>query len=318
MVGVVVAFAFALLWCATAIWLGPRLGLVDRPTGNELKIHTRPTPVLGGVGIFGGVHLGMAVENVFAPALFVGTLMVMALGLADDRLDLPPKFRLGAELGAAIVLVAMMDSGLDSPAGYAFGVLLVVIAINAVNLLDGLDGLVGSTALVAAGGLAWAGSEGLGESTLGAVLAAALVGFLVFNWNPARIFLGDNGAYTIGMLLAYAALSTTPAGVGTMLLVAVGVLGVFLTDLTVTITRRARSGNALFAGDRSHIYDQLRDAGWAIRRIAGAAAMLQGVFVAGFVGVATTTPSAIAALVAIALTGGAGLALFGRLGFLRS
>jgi UDP-GlcNAc:undecaprenyl-phosphate GlcNAc-1-phosphate transferase len=318
MVGIAVAFTFALAWSGAAIWLGPRLGLVDAPTSNELKVHTRPTPLLGGVGVFGGIHLGMAIEEVFAPALFVGTLLVLILGLADDRLDLPPKLRLAAEIGAAGVLVAMMDSGLGSPGGFGFGVVLVVAAINAVNLLDGLDGLVGSTALIAAVGVAWAGNEILDSWTLGAVLGAALVGFLVFNWQPARIFLGDNGAYTIGMVLAYSALVTTPAGVGSMLLIAVGVLGVFLTDLVVTILRRARAGSALFAGDRSHIYDQLRDSGWAVRRIAVAAATLEGAFIAGFVSLAISGPGIAISIIAIVVTGVAGLAVFWRLGFLRT
>jgi UDP-GlcNAc:undecaprenyl-phosphate GlcNAc-1-phosphate transferase len=317
MVGVVVAFSFAIVWSGAAIWLGPRLGLVDTPTGNELKVHTRPTPLLGGVGVFGGIHLGMAVEDEFSAALFVGTLLVLMLGLADDKLDLPPKLRLGVELGAAAVLVGMMDSGLGSPVGFVFGVALTVIAINAVNLLDGLDGLVGSTAFVAAVGMAWAGHEGLGNATLGWVLGASLLGFLAFNWQPARIFLGDNGAYTIGMVLAYSALATTPGGVGSMLLIAIGLLGVFLTDLTVTILRRAMAGSALFAGDRSHVYDQLRDAGWGIRRIAVAAALLQAVFVAGFIGYAITDPGTPMAMLAIVATGVVGLAGFWRLGFLR-
>jgi UDP-GlcNAc:undecaprenyl-phosphate GlcNAc-1-phosphate transferase len=317
MVGVAVAFSFAIIWSGAAIWLGPRMGLVDSPTDSGLKVHTRPTPLLGGVGVFGGIHLGMTVEGAFSPALFVGTLLVLVLGLADDKLDLPPKLRLGAELGAATVLVALMDSGLAPPFGFAFGVVLTVVAINAVNLLDGLDGLVGSTAFVAAVGIAWAGHEGLGDSALGPVLGAALLGFLAFNWQPARIFLGDNGAYTIGMVLAYGALATTQGGVGSMLLVSIGLLGVFLTDLTVTILRRAMAGTALFAGDRSHIYDQLRDAGWAIRQIATAAASLQAVFATAFIGFAVTDPSVGMASLAIAVTGSVGLALFWRLGFLR-
>ncbi len=271
------------------MWLGPRVGLVDRP-GNALKVHTRPTPLLGGVAVFTGLHVGMAVLGAADTSLIAGTSLVLALGLADDRFDLAPRLRLIAELAAAAVLVGLMDSGLRNPAGVVFGIAVVVVAINAVNLLDGLDALVGSTAFVSALGVVWAGAAGRGDWELGATLAAALAGFLMLNRPQARIFLGDNGSYTVGMTLAYGGLRTTPHGTGSMLLVTAGLLGIFVIDLAVTVLRRARNGRPLFAGDRSHVYDQLRERGWSTGRVVVAAAATQAILVACLVGLALTEP----------------------------
>ncbi len=315
MAGVVVAFVVALAWSYAALWVGPRIGLVDMPGGTELKIHKKPTPLLGGVGVFAGIHLGLLVVDAFSGALFAGSSMVLALGLADDKYDLPPRLRLLAEIAAAAVLVALMDLG--SAGAAVFGVVLVVVAINAVNLLDGLDGLVGSVTLASAVGLAWASGQGLAAESLGSVLAAAIVGFLVLNRPKARIFLGDNGAYLIGLTLAYGALTATPAGIGPMLLVAAGVLGVFAIDLAVTILRRRLAGKALFAGDRSHIYDQLRDRGWSILQIDLVAVAVQALIVAGLVGFAATEPNWLGAVGLLAALGVVSFSVVWRLGFVR-
>ena len=315
MVGVAVGFAVALAWSYLALWLGPRVGLIDHP-GIDLKVHTRPTPLLGGVGVYAGIHLGMLANGAADPALLTGTSLVLLLGLADDRFDLPPRLRLLAELAAAAVLVALMDDGLHSPVGVVFAVAVVVVAINAVNLLDGLDALVGSTAFVSALGIVWAGVAGRGSWELGAALAGALVGFLVLNRPPARIFLGDNGSYTIGVTIAYGALRATPGGAAPMLLIVAGLLGVYVIDLSVTIMRRARNQRPLFAGDRSHVYDQLRDRGWSTVRVATTAAAAQALLVTGFVGFAVTRPGALAVAAALLGVGLVALSAAWRAGFL--
>lgn len=315
MVAVVVGFAIALTWSYLALWLGPRVGLIDHP-GDGLKVHKRPTPLLGGVGVFAGLHLGMAASGAGDAALFAGTSLVLLLGLADDRLELPPRLRLLAEVVAAVVLVALMDDGLHSPAGVVFAVAVIVVGINAVNLLDGLDALVGSTALVTAGGAVWAGVAIRGGWELGAALAGSLAGFLVLNRPPARLFLGDNGSYTVGMTLAYAALRATPEGTAPMLLLVAGLLGVYIIDLTVTILRRARNQKPLFTGDRSHIYDQLRERGWSTVQVVAIAALTQAVLVAGFVALAVAGPGTVPVATALVGVGCLALATAWRAGFL--
>lgn len=285
MVGVAAAFVIALGWAIVSIWLGPRVGLVDSPTASALKVHSKPTPLLGGIGVFAGIHVGMLLEGEFVLALFAATAVVLVLGIVDDAASLSPKVRLAVELGASILLVALIDPAQGSVMWWIGGVILVLVAVNAVNLLDGLDGLVASVTVISGVGLAWAGLSGWGTAELGLMTAASAAGFLIVNWQPARVFLGDNGAYVIGMVLAYGVLVGGRGEVKTSLLLVIGVLGVFLIDLVATISRRLRRGHPVFAGDRSHIYDRLRDRGWPVRAIALFAAGTQGVLVVAFVGV---------------------------------
>jgi UDP-N-acetylmuramyl pentapeptide phosphotransferase/UDP-N-acetylglucosamine-1-phosphate transferase len=178
------------------------------------------------------------------------------------------------EIGAALILI------LDLPGNpgilfYLLAGALVVFAINAVNLFDGLDGLVGSVALVTAVGLAGV-AQGRGADAMTALaLAAALAGFLILNWHPARVFLGDAGAYFVGLYLASLILDVSDDPVE--LILTSGFLGVFAIDLLVTLLRRKRNDRPLFIGDRSHIYDQLRDRGMSVPAIAMLAAVTQAV-----------------------------------------
>jgi UDP-GlcNAc:undecaprenyl-phosphate GlcNAc-1-phosphate transferase len=262
----------SLAWCALAIWLGPKIGYVDRPDEPTLKAHDRPAVPLGGVGLFLGVHLAALVTRELDLGLLIASSIVLVLGLVDDRRGVDPGTRLVVEIGAALILI------LDLPGNpgilfYLLAGALVVFAINAVNLFDGLDGLVGSVALVTAVGLAGV-AQGRGADAMTALaLAAALAGFLILNWHPARVFLGDAGAYFVGLYLASLILDVSDDPVE--LILTSGFLGVFAIDLLVTLLRRKRNDRPLFIGDRSHIYDQLRDRGMSVPTIALLAAATQ-------------------------------------------
>ena len=315
MASLIIAAAVSLVWCALAIWLGPRIGYLDRPDDPTLKAHQRPAVPLGGVGVFLGVHLAAVARGGLDLRLLLATTIVLVLGLVDDRRGLPPVIRLGVELAAGLVLVI---GGTASDGGVAFTVLavaLVVLAINAVNLFDGLDGLAGSVALVTALGLAWlASGRGL-ETELPLEMAAALAGFLVFGWHPARVFLGDAGAYVVGALLAHFIIDSSSDSV-ISLVVTAGVLGVLAIDLVVTLLRRRLSGHPLFIGDRSHIYDQLRDRGLSVPMVAVVMAAAQAGIIVIVVGVDRSLSSWQGlAVLAVILT--ATVAFLSRLGFLR-
>ncbi|HSM01057.1 MAG TPA: MraY family glycosyltransferase [Acidimicrobiia bacterium] len=269
------AAAVSLSWAVTAVWLGPRIGYVEAPGEDPLKTHARPAVPLGGIGVFLGVHIAMALGGRFDPALLAATSVVVVLGLVDDRRPLPPYLRIaGWSLAAGIV-------ALDAT-GVVTGMVLAavaIVAIASVNLLDGLDGLAGGSALVAAAGLAFLAGARDVDHALPLLVAGALAGFLVLNWHPARVFLGDSGAYLVGVLLAWSMAKASP-GSAADLVVAAGVLGVFIVDLVVTILRRLSGRRPLFAGDRSHVYDQLRQRGRRVADIALWAAALQAAFVA--------------------------------------
>jgi UDP-GlcNAc:undecaprenyl-phosphate GlcNAc-1-phosphate transferase len=283
MAGIVFAFIVALVWAGVAIPLGPRIGFVDRPDDPTLKAHTRPAVPLGGVGVFLGVTIGMAIEGIYDPGLTAAAAGLLVLGLFDDRLQLSPRIRLAVQVVLAFVIVVFADGAWSAhPLAVIVGVVLVVGTINAVNLFDGLDGLAGSSAAVAAIGVAaLAEARGL-NGVFGLVMAAALVGFLLLNWHPARVFLGDNGSYVVGAFLAYGIMRTSPEPIDSRVVVAAVLLGVFALDLVITIIRRRLAGGPLFTGDRSHVYDQLCDRGWSVRRVAVIIAVVE----LGYVGVA--------------------------------
>lgn len=277
MAPLIVAAAVCLGWCMFAVWLGPRIGYLDRPDDPALKAHESPAVPLGGVGIFLGVHLAALARGGLDTGLLAATGIVLVLGLVDDRRGLPPVVRLGVELAAAVVLVVGGELA-GGPVFTVLGVALVVLAVNAVNLFDGLDGLAASATLVTALGLAWmADGKGLGTE-VPLETSAAIAGFLVLGWHPAKVFLGDAGAYVLGVVLASVILETSGES-SAQLMVSSGVLGVLAIDLAVTMLRRRRSGHPMFLGDRSHVYDQMRDRGLSVPSVALVVAAAQAALV---------------------------------------
>jgi UDP-GlcNAc:undecaprenyl-phosphate/decaprenyl-phosphate GlcNAc-1-phosphate transferase len=288
-VALIVALAVAVLTTPIAARVAMHVGVVDRP--GPLKVQTRPVPYLGGLAVFAGVAGPVAWAQ---PVLLVPLGLALLLGLADDVADVSPRIRLLGEVGiGAASAISLPDS--PSVAGSLATVLAVVALLNAVNLLDGLDALASSVAALGALGFSVV-LDGDARTTAMA-LAGALLGFLVWNRPPARIYLGDAGSYLVGTGLALLLALTfvaddgiaTPAGA--LLFVAVPV-----ADTTIAIVRRRRARRPLFQGDRGHVYDQLVDMGWSSERSTLACAAAQAVFVA-------------LGLAASAMTGGAALAL---------
>lgn len=248
-------------------------GVVDRP--GALKVHERAVAYLGGVAVFAGLVVPVAVE---AAALLVPLGAALLLGLADDVGDLAPRSRLAGEVVIGVAAAASLPGSL-SPVGATATVVVVVALVNAVNLLDGLDGLASSVAALGAVGFA-AVLVG-GQRSIALAVVGALVGFLVWNRPPARIYLGDAGSYLVGTALALllAMAASHPADVATR----AGVLlfvGVPVGDTTVALVRRWRAGRPLLQGDRAHVYDQLVDRGWRAPRATVACAATQAVLVA--------------------------------------
>jgi UDP-GlcNAc:undecaprenyl-phosphate GlcNAc-1-phosphate transferase len=249
-----VALAVALVATPLAARVAVRLGVVDRP--GPLKVQRSPVPYLGGVAVFVGVVPVLAVER---PALLLPLGIALLAGLGDDALGLPVAARVGGQVAAGVAAVAVLPSPAREPLGAIATVLAVVGLVNACNLLDGLDGLAGGVALVAAVAFAVVDHD---TRVPALALAGALAGFLVHNRPPARIYLGDAGAYLLGCALAVlgvlvvADADSWSAWAAVPLLVAVPV-----ADTAVAIVRRVRSRRPLSSGDRGHLYDQLADRG---------------------------------------------------------
>jgi UDP-N-acetylmuramyl pentapeptide phosphotransferase/UDP-N-acetylglucosamine-1-phosphate transferase len=251
-----IAFGIAALLTPFARRVAIAVGLVDRPSDPTLAIHARPVPILGGLAVVAATLASVALLGDELPgAIVVATLIAFAIGIVDDIRPLHPAPRVLLLAGAGVVLAA---GGVRiDPLGAIDGAATVMLAIasaNATNLIDGQNGLAGGLGAAAALGLAGV-AGGAGEAvSIGLALAGALAGFLVWNL-PGRIFLGNGGAYAIGVLLAALASVASSAHGWRGVLGAAMCLSVFGFEVLFTIVRRIGSGAALTAGDRQHAYD---------------------------------------------------------------
>jgi len=292
------AALIAVLTTPLAQRLGERLGLVDRPGGR--RQHEGAVARIGGLGLFAGFFLtalglylgGAARQNYDLPLIgvLVGTAFVCLGGLADDRFQLkaPPQFAI--QLGAAVIAIACtvwieivtlpFAEGPPQPfpwyLTYPLTIAWIVGMMNTVNFLDGLDGLAAGVGSIAAALFAvhltsvWQNYE-LAYYAL--ALCGACVGFLLFNFHPARVFLGSAGAMTLGYALATLSI-LAPARVMTALLILV----IPIADTTFLVFDRWRHGRSPFQGDRGHLHYRLMDLGLSQRQIVLGYWMFCGVF----------------------------------------
>jgi Fuc2NAc and GlcNAc transferase len=258
-------------------------GLLDIP--NERSSHAEPTPRGGGIAVVTTatacfVLLGLAHRlDLALTAALAGGLGVAAVGFMDDRRPLPVAVRLIAHLAAALWALAWLG-GLPSlrvgdqlitwgPAGYLLGALGIVWAINLFNFMDGIDGVAASEAIfiTVAGALLTpllAGSAG--DAWAAVLVAAACGGFLLWNWPPARVFLGDAGSGYLGYVIAVLAVGATrkdPVALWVWLILG----GVFFVDATVTLLRRFLHRERLQQAHRSHAYQWLARRWGSHRRV---------------------------------------------------
>jgi UDP-GlcNAc:undecaprenyl-phosphate GlcNAc-1-phosphate transferase len=244
-----------------------RLGIVDRP--GPLKTHRAPVPYLGGVAVFLGLLVGpIEAERL---ALLVPYAAALVLGVLDDSSDLTPRARLGAEIVIGVLAAVVVPGSLLVALGTG---VLVVVLLNAVNLLDGQDGLAAGATLVSAAAFAILGGD---AEPVGLALVGALGAFLVFNAPPARMYLGDGGAYLVGTVLATLPALTTDGTTDWSVWIATPlIVGLPLADTVIAVLRRSRARQPLFSGDRSHVYDQLVDRGWRVETSTALCVVVQG------------------------------------------
>lgn len=244
-----------------------RFGVVDQPAAR--KIHANPVPLLGGAAIYIAFILVLFllgdrryIHEVVG--IFIGATLVSLMGVVDDRWGLGSYFKLGGQLVAACILIY---SGVQINIFGGWIDILVTIAwvvgiTNAMNLLDNMDGLSGGIAMIAAVffTLLAALSNQYMVGALAAALAGACAGFLVYNWNPAHIFMGDTGSLFLGFLLAAVAIKLRfPSNSDTITwLIPVLVLALPVFDTTlVSISRLRRGKNPLTTPGKDHISHRL-------------------------------------------------------------
>jgi len=311
-----IAFVAAVVLGVAAREVGPRIGAVDVPSG-ELKPHAQPISYLGGVAVALAVAIGMVVRGwPLHAAAVAGLGGALTLGLVDDTVDLLPLARLALQTVLAIAIVAsgVRADVLPEVLAWLVAIALFVGAMNGVNMVDGIDGLAAGAVVISAVGLA-AISHGHGGGTgLALVTAGAAAGFLLHNLPPARLFLGDGGAYFLGAVIAVCVLHA--GGKGATLAGALTCLGVFALDPALAILRRRLRGVSLTEGDRGHLYDQLAARGLGPVAVLAATWAIHTVFVViGVTASSLPTAGAVALSLAVWVAAVALLVAFGFVTF---
>lgn len=286
---IVIAAGAFLSWLVTACvkGLAPRMGLLDRP--NERSSHSTVTPRAGGLGfvlvwMFGclaflGLDNGHQLNHLSFGTYMATALAVSGISLRDDISSVSPLKRFAVHLGAGLVIVTtcgpfqVIDLGWSLSLGHFGGVITILWIVgltNAFNFMDGIDGIAGLQAVVAAFAWCLAGAI-VGSpfiSGISGVLAGAGIGFLVHNWSPARIFMGDVGSAFLGFHFAIISLflrSDLNEDVIWSLrlpLFAMAVVWPFVWDSGFTFLRRLVRREKVWEPHRSHLYQRMVQAGW--------------------------------------------------------
>ncbi len=335
-------FAPTLALSAFLVWrsipIGKQLGIVNTPTDRGTR--TRPTPRIGGVPVLMAFLVGVigsfSLDVVRFPGelerlalLCTGAVLITLFMLADDHSSMPARTKLVIQMSIAALMVLPRLRGsvhgisidqfnlpvagqVSIPVAVAvpLTILWFVGMMNTVNWADGIDGLAGSLTLVAAAVLFlhtffWPrGNPQFTISILPLVLAAALIGFLPFNWHPSRIMLGDSGSNMLGLLIAGIAIIG-----GAKLATALLVLGLPLLDAMFVAGKRFLTGAPVAQADMSHLHHRLLRRGWTQSQVV---AVISGVSL-GFGLLALILPNREAKLMALAVLAGLLLLTVGQL-----
>lgn len=258
-----------------------KIGAVDIPK-DDRRVHDGPMPFLGGVAIFAGVVI---TGLIFLPlnksniSILIGGTLIVISGILDDLRDLSPKAKLLFQLGAGLVLIigGVKVDFITNPFSNSNSLIFlkwmsipitlfwVAGITNTVNLIDGLDGLAAGVAMISSISLMLVAAKfGYKEITiLSAILAGSCLGFLPFNFNPAKIFMGDTGALFLGFMLAAISIEGVMKSVATIaVVVPIIILGVPIFDTTFAIFRRLLNGQSIMAADKGHLHHRLLNRGF--------------------------------------------------------
>ena len=269
---VVIPFTFVALVIPFIKKIAVQIGAVDMPGGRH--IHNKPTPKLGGLGIFLGYLLGYMIfgePSAQMNSILIGSFIILITGIIDDIVELKPSIKFAGQLMAALVIAIYggillkdvsafgiyLDFGIMS---YPLTIFFILGCVNCINLIDGLDGLSGGISSIyylTIGIIAtMQGKHGL-DFVLAFVMLGSTLGFLVHNFNPAKIFAGDSGSNFMGFIIAVIALLGFKNVTMTSLIVPILLIAIPILDTLFAIIRRFLKGESISKGDSYHIHHQL-------------------------------------------------------------
>lgn len=290
LLAMLLALVVSLLLTPVVRKLAIKINAMDTP--GERKVHLKVMPRLGGLAVYASfaiVVLLISPHNMALAGLLLGGLLIVLLGLVDDTRGLPAKVKLAGQTVAALAVVpfGIQISFVTNPLsdGMVYlGLLAIPVTVfwivavtNAVNLIDGLDGLAGGVTVIAAltiAAVAWqqgvfdGGLNSLFEvAVLALILAGAVLGFLRYNFYPAKIFLGDTGSMFLGYCLAVLSImSATKSAAAIPVFIPIIILGIPLLDTFFAIVRRRCNKRPIFKADKEHMHHRLMAIGLSHRR----------------------------------------------------
>ncbi len=283
MISVLFIVSFLLSMSLTRQFINPSswLRVMDHP--NERSLHSVPTPRTGGLAIMitffvVSVAAVLLLDLIISPTLLLCALAVMAISFLDDCYSVSAAIRFGVHLAVAVVLVmngfqltTLELPGVSWPWHNAIALLVstlfIVWMINLYNFMDGMDGFAAGMAIAGFSCFALLGWQAQHQSFIIAnlIVVGAVLGFLLFNFPPARVFMGDAGSSTLGFLVAAFTLWATVDSIFPFW-VALLIFSPFIVDASVTLIRRLFAGERIWEAHKSHSYQRLVEAGWGHRK----------------------------------------------------
>lgn len=278
----IICFISSILITPLVKKLAIKIGATDKP--NHRKVHQKVMPRLGGLAIYISFIIGFLIwsptDNQYALPILIGSTIIIITGILDDMMELSAKIKFGGQLIAATVVVVyggIQVEFINLPFGgqLNFGFLDIPITIiwivgitNAINLIDGLDGLaagVSSIALITISGMAMLMGYGF-VAALGAIVLVSTLGFLLYNFHPAKIFMGDTGALFLGYMISVLSLLGFKGVTVVSLIIPIIILGVPISDTFFAIIRRIVNKQPISAPDKSHLHHCLLKLGFTHRQ----------------------------------------------------
>lgn len=270
-----ISFAISLILTPVVIKVGPKFGYLDIPKDNR-RMHKRPMPIAGGVAIYLAATIAILVfiplnKNIIS--LLIGSTVILISGLLDDKFSISPKAKIFFQLVAGLIIalsgsqIEFFTNIISTKEVVWLKYLSIPVTLfwicgitNTVNLIDGLDGLAAGISLISAVSLMFIALKMnlLAVAIIAAVVGGGCLGFLPYNFNPAKIFMGDTGALYLGFMLSYISIQGVMKYATTlMIFVPVLVLGVPVFDTAFAMIRRYISGKKIFAADKGHLHHRL-------------------------------------------------------------
>lgn len=270
-----ISFVISLALTPVVIKVGPKLGFLDIPKDNR-RMHKRPMPIAGGIAIYIAATVAILVfiplnKNILS--LIIGSTIILISGLLDDKYSISPKAKIAFQLAAGLMIalsgsqIEFFTNIISTKEVVWLKYLSIPVTLfwicgitNTVNLIDGLDGLAAGVSLISAVSLMCIALKmnHVAVAIIAAAVGGSCLGFLPYNFNPAKIFMGDTGALYLGFMLSYISIQGVMKYATTlMIFVPVLVLGVPVFDTAFAMIRRYISGKKIFDADKGHLHHRL-------------------------------------------------------------